>query len=298
MISKKIEIIQAAKILKEIPLEFFELLPIYNHPNFLQLVAPGKSFYAKATNSKGQIAYFPFAGQNLILKWRIFQIAFCQKFKPFYLNGEPDSEHWHIWLEFLKEKTINCQWPTEFLPEFTGGELIKIENKTNQILSLDSDFESLMVNWKSNRKSALNKSKRLTVSIQNDLDFMIGLRKSLSYSENKRWKPTEKEIHIAGKISDSDFFKHSIYRYAVLENDQILNSVLLLKWNGRIHYLFSFSSDEGFKKEALSRFFYCFLESQSNQKTIFDFEGSSIPGISSFFSSLGGVSENYFVLKI
>ncbi len=281
----------------EVPLEIFKNLPVYNHPLFLQLVAPNKSFYAKATNSKGQSAFYPFAGQNLILKWRVFQIAFCQKFQAFSLNGEPQPEHWQIWFNFLREKAIRCQWPIGILPENVSEVFGKAEIKTNQILNLDSDFDSLISNWKPNRKSALNKSKTLIVRQQNHADFMKGLKVSVANASINRWKPSEKEIKIAEKISTSDFFKNDLLRFSVFENEDTLNSVLLLKWAGRFHYLFSFSSEQGLKKEALTKFFLHFLKTQSNQKMLFDFEGSNIPGIQNFFTSLGALSENYTVLK-
>jgi hypothetical protein len=297
LISKKIEIIPVAKILTEVPLEVFKTLPVYNHPLFLQLVAPNKSFYAKATKSKGQSAFFPFAGQNLILKWRVFQIAFCQKFQAFTLDGDPDADHWQIWFDFLKEKVIKCQWPIGILPEIVLEGFGKAEIKTNQILNLETDFDSLLSKWKPNRKSALNKSKTLMVKQQNHADFMKGLKISVANKSSNRWKPSEKEIKIAEKISTSDFFKNDLLRFSVIENEDTLNSVLLLKWAGRFHYLFSFSSEQGLKKEALTKFFLNFLETQSNQKMLFDFEGSSIPGIQNFFTSLGAHSENYMVIK-
>jgi hypothetical protein len=297
LISKKIEIIPLAKILMEIPLEIFQTLPVYNHPIFLQLVAPNKSFYAKTTDSEGKTTFFPFAGQNLILKWRVFQIAFCQKFQAFSLTGEPEPEHWQIWLDFLKEKTINCQWPTATLTEFVSEAKLRLDAKTNQILNLDSDFQSLFSLWKPNRRSALNKSKGLLISQQNHSDFIQGLKTSMAKANANRWRPSEKEIKIAEKISGSEFFKNDLLRFSILENGETLNSVLLLKWAGRFHYLLSFSSEQGFKKEALTKFFLHFLESHSNQKMLFDFEGSSIPGIRNFFTSLGALSENYTVIK-
>jgi len=293
----KIEIIPRSKILEEIPLSVFDYLPLYNHPNFLQLVAPNRSFYAKITTNNGSLAFFPFTGQNLIIKWRIFQISFCQKFKPFSINGEPNVEHWQVWLNFLKTNTISCQWPTEILPPPEKIELIKYETKINQILNLESDFKILLGNWKSNRKSALNKSKELNVSQLNSLEFIDGVKTSISFHDNKRWKPTENEISILRKISNSEFFKDHIIRYAVLDKNQILNTVLLLKWAGRYHYLFSFSTEKGFRKEALTKFFFQFMNLQANQKMIFDFEGSSIPGIKAFFGSLGGMTEDYKVIK-
>ena len=292
-----IKIIAAADIVREVPMEVFEALPIYNHPEFLNIIAPKRSFYARILNSKGNIAYFPFAGQNLIFKWRVFQISFCQKFKPFSIKGEPDAEHWNIWLKFLKGKTINARWPTPDLPNFVSALHPKAKIKINQILYLNKDFQVLTNDWKPNRKSALNKSKHLIVKQQTDIDFTNALQTCISKSGMNRWKPSKREIKIIERISSNTFLKNQIMRFSVLDKEQILNSVLLIKWAGSVHYLVSVSSNEGYKLEALTRFFYHFLESNSGQHLTFDFEGSSISGIQQFYFSLGAIAEQYFVIE-
>jgi len=292
-----LKIIKASEILSEISEAEFTSLPLYNHPQYLNLIAPGKVFYAKISNQKGQDAYFPFSGQNLILKWRIFQIPFCQKFEPFGIENRPDIEHWALWFQFMETKCLKSLWPSGYIPENFQAKNQKVQIKTNQYFDLSPNFETILASWKSNRRSALNKSKDLIFNRVDQNEFEKGLLSSLEQPPANRWKPSKKELASLFRLSSSTFFSNHIERYQILKSSSVLTSVLLLTWHDRVHYLFSYSSEDGLKREAPTRFFSEIIKGKAKQKILFDFEGSSIEGIQNFFNSLGAISENYYLLK-
>jgi hypothetical protein len=84
-----------------------------------------------------------------------------------------------------------------------------------------------------------------------------------------------------------------VHRFAVMDGKDYLSLVLVLKWGNRWHYLFSQSSERGFQCDSLTRFFYYFLQTYAGKPEIFDFEGSSIPGVNAYFTSLGAETELY-----
>jgi hypothetical protein len=270
-------------------------LCLYNQPEFLQLVAPQKSFYAQIENSKGEIAYFPFCGQKLLFWWRVFQVPFCQRFEPFGLDSEPDEEHWTAWFSFL----ISSVFPFDYAfgPGTLGAQemIPELRMKANQFLDLSPPFEEILKGWKSGRRSVLKKSETFRVDLLGPEEFREDLRQVCRKPIGKGWRPNRKERSRILAISESDFFRPNLYRFAVKHRKEILCLVLLLEWNGRYHYLFSMSSEEGFAGDALTRFFYDFFSNHSGEPGFFDFEGSSLPGVHAFFKSLGAVEEAYFI---
>jgi hypothetical protein len=270
---------------------------MYNQPEFLELVAPGKGFYAAVPNDMGHIAWFPFTGQNLLLKWRVFQVPFCQRFEPFSIEGKPDFTQWKNWFSFLQKNTIQLHWPFEADEATVQNSQINCQMKTNQFLSLRFKADFLIGQWKQGRKSALKKSEPLTVAKPDAATFRKHLDQITGNTDSKGWVPSDKEKVAILRISDSVFYAGNIKRFAVMDGDEVLCLVLLIDWKGRFHYLFSVSSSEGFSKDALTRFFFDFIHQNAEKEAIFDFEGSSLPGVNAFFKSLGAEEEKYWLVS-
>jgi len=294
----KPQIIRAKEISRFVTLNRIRELSIYNQPEFLELVAPGKAYYARVTNRAGDVAYFPFCGQNLIFKWRIFLVPYCQRFEPFCLVGNPDQEHWKAVFAFFQNQTIQCHWAFGEPDAFILPIDISLDRKTNQFLHLNLPFNALIKSWKPGRKAALKNSEALKMVKLNSVDFCNAFNFEMKQIRGKGWRPDKKEADSILRISDSVEFGSYILRFAVMEEDKVLSLVLLLQWNGRYHYLFSMSSDDGFATDSLTRFFYEFLDENSGSETTFDFEGSSLPGVHAFFKSLGAEEEHYYLFRL
>ena len=242
------------------------------------------------------MAWFPFTGQNLLLKWRIFQVGFCQRFEPFSEMGVPDPEHWAIWFQFCKTRTFQCHWPFSHI---NGQDFNQpgLQKKVNQVLPLDRPFSQILSNWKPNRRGTLAKSQALVVESITAVEFGKCLQPLLKATSSNRWKPTEKEQGTLLKLAGSTCFAEQLIFLRALENGKEVSLVLILKWKNRFHYLFSLSSDAGLKQDAITRVFYYFFEQHAETDFIFDFEGSSLPGVHAFFKSFGAGEEDYFLVQ-
>ncbi|HOY95389.1 MAG TPA: hypothetical protein PK509_06615 [Catalimonadaceae bacterium] len=293
----KPEIIACSKLPDFVPEERIRQLGLYNQPEFLDLVAPGKSFLARIKNSRGEDAWFPFTGQDWLLKWRIFQVPYCQRFQPFTETGSPDAEHWNIWLSFLANQTFQCHWPFDASSISDDVQNPKFHPKTNQYFSLKSSVEEILKRWKPGRKSALRKSEHLSVVSLSATKFKTALQSMIKAGQFKGWVPDEKEAKSILSISDSVFFENNLHRMAVQDESGTRSLALLLFWNGRYHYLFSVTSARGFETDSLTRFFHEFILRHAGEDAVFDFEGSGIPGVHTFFKSLGAEEESYFVYR-
>lgn len=293
----KPEIIAIGKLPDFVADERIRQLGLYSQPEFLHLVAPGKSFVARIQNGRGEDAWFPFTGQDWLLKWRMFQVPYCQRFEPFMATGAPDVAHWDIWQSFLENQTFQCHWPfdsSSFSGEFQNP---KFHPKTNQFFPLKSSADEILKRWKPGRKSALRKSEHLSVVHLTAGQYKSALRTMIAAGQFKGWVPDEKEMKSILSISDSGFFEKHLHRLAVRDESGTLSLALLLLWNGRYHYLFSVTTAKGFETDSMTRFFHEFILRHAGEDAVFDFEGSGIPGVHSFFKSLGAEEESYFVYR-
>jgi len=290
-----VQILKPEEITKMLPESFQRLQPLYNQPEFTELIKPGKLRFGLIENRNEKI-FFPFTGDVFFWKWRIFQLPYCQRFSPFSASKiELEVESSTLWLEWLKKKSYSCQWA--FPAMETNSSITGLRTKTNQFLNLENSAETIFATWKKGRINALPKSAGLETIEANHENFKQYLN-SLNQTEDGRgWKPNAFEKAAILRISNSEFFGNNIKRFAVVENEMCLSLILLLEWNGRWHYLFSQSSARGFETDSLTRFFYDFLLANAGKGGIFDFEGSSLPGVHSFFQSLGAEEEHYFLFE-
>ncbi|MFX6040696.1 hypothetical protein ABTE96_22240, partial [Acinetobacter baumannii] len=73
-------------------------------------------------------------------------------------------------------------------------------------------------------------------------------------------------------------------------------ALLLQKYN-RIYNVLNSVTKEGRKLHANHWLFHKIIEEFSNSNMIFDFEGSSIPGIRNFYKGFDPMEEQYTILK-
>ena len=79
---------------------------------------------------------------------------------------------------------------------------------------------------------------------------------------------------------------------------ELLSIVLFLKDAKRIYYVMSTTIPAGRKQESNYFLLYHLIKEFSNQDLIFDFEGSEIPSIQSFFKKFGAIEQPYPFIRI
>ena len=79
---------------------------------------------------------------------------------------------------------------------------------------------------------------------------------------------------------------------------EINAAAFFVVWNNRAYYLMVVSDHEGREKRAVFALLDRFIHDFEGQPVIFDFEGSAVPGVDSFFESFGAVKEPYRMLSL
>lgn len=291
MENKSVLIVPADSIREILPQNSFTEL--YHLPEFMAAVAPSECWYARVENPRYGFAFFPFTGQKWLWKWRIYQASFCQRFAPLSVSGFVHPEHWETWTQWMESHCWFGSW--SFYPQPAIPESKKFKN---QYFIFNGTEDEILNRWKSNRKQGLKKAKACTVEKLEVVTFFSELKKVLKKSSHSKWKPSLKEIQILKRISKLELPDLDCLPFGVFLKDECVSLVLLTRFQNRFHYLFSMSSPLGFEMESVTLFFSQMIQNFSGTGLIFDFEGSNIPGVNSFFRSLGAQEEYYGNLTI
>ena len=82
-----------------------------------------------------------------------------------------------------------------------------------------------------------------------------------------------------------------------LDSGEIVCNGAVILDDSRVINLFSASSKKKEFKAAASTYIYLLLKKYHQDKEVFDFEGSNIPSINSFFASFGAQTTYYYSLN-
>ncbi len=88
--------------------------------------------------------------------------------------------------------------------------------------------------------------------------------------------------------------KQCIIRSVQDDNNAVLATAVLLKDNKRIYNVMNTTTLEGRNKEANHYLLDQIIREFSGQLLLFDFEGSSLPGVKAFYEKFGAENEPYF----
>ncbi|QTE23988.1 hypothetical protein [Polaribacter cellanae] len=220
----------------------------------------------------------------------ITQPFFCQQLGIFSL---------HTIFKEMQERFLN-KIPKKFLKisinmnsnNFSSAKMIE---KKNYILSLDASHDTIFKSFSKGRKHAVKVGERNQLEIKEvSLELLIEIKK-----DNYNYMPSPiYYFSILRNLSKYMIDNNIGYVLGVFKDDILLGGVFLLKQKNRITYLFSSFTQFGKKLKGPTFIINKILEKNANTNLIFDFEGSNIKGIASFFKSFGAKKENYYQINL
>lgn len=172
----------------------------------------------------------------------------------------------------------------EFSDVISHDKLI-VRSRTNMILSLDRDYESIKSNFSKSLKKRIRKSSEYYEVVEsNDVDLIVSMY--------------QKEMHSKVKLKDAQYDKaRRLFQYLINSDygmiylakheDRIEGSLFVIQYRNRIINLFGSSTSGGKNNFAMHTILNFLIEKNANRKLIFDFEGSDLPGVKSFYESFG-----------
>jgi len=167
---------------------------------------------------------------------------------------------------------------------------------TNYIIDLSPGYKSINKHYKEDLLNNLKKvSKQSLVYSPGDYATAIAVYKSL-YS-SRMPNITEKDYGNFGRLC---IYLHKqnnvIVRKVMNANNELLAITLLLKDEHRLYNLMNSTTDAGRKTEANHFLFDEIFKEFAGSNLVFDFEGSDIPGVKSFYEKFGAINQPYYRL--
>ncbi len=167
---------------------------------------------------------------------------------------------------------------------------------SNYVLDLSQQYNIISQGYNTDLINNLKKAYRQELIYSTgDYNAAIDLYKNLYQQRTPHVsdKDLENFRSLCGNLFQS---KSVIVRNASNTKNELLATALLLRDEKRLYNMMNSITPEGRKKEANHFLFDSIFKEFAGSNLLFDFEGSDIPGIKSFYKKFGSVNQPYYKL--
>ncbi len=266
---------------------------IYGHAFFLDDLSPGWS----AIIHENYEWVLPVIANKKFGVSYLYQPPFTQQLGLYAKPGvEVPIDEIISWLK-AKYSFWEISW-NKATASLVEDEKIITTSATNYILDLSKDYKSIAQNYHNDLVKNLKKSTQF----------------AMQYQPSKKYKTcidlyVEHYAKRTPNISKNDYANFSklchfaeqnnmlLCRDAVNEKGEILSTALLLFDGKRLYNMMNTTTDEGRKMSSNHFIIDSIIREFAGQPYIFDFEGSDLPGVKSFYENFGAANEPYFHIK-
>ena len=218
-----------------------------------------------------------------------YQPAFTQKL--IWIGQMPDDEGLELISDLIRSHYGDLRINTEL--NLAG---LNQRSRTNLILDLNKDYESLTAAYSKDLRKNLRKVEvqGLQLVEESNAQNAISLYRQAYGSLNPHLQDSDYERfnHYIEKIIPLN--RALAYSVESSQSDQPLASIVLLSSHGRLHYVLGAPSTEGRKLNGLSYAIDQVIKQNALSPTILDFEGSSIESVARYYRSFGAIAEEFF----
>lgn len=177
----------------------------------------------------------------------------------------------------------------------TNIKIGEAKQRTNLTIQLDNDIGKIRTRYSRSLKRNIKKVKKeISITKESNGEKIINLYKNTWGAINPQL--TDEDYRVLSSLICNR--PENFVCYTAALNGVTLAGVILLYGKRRFHYIVGANSDEGKKENALSYLIDTILERHANTDNVFDFEGSSIPSVKSYYSSFGAQDEPFYEVKI
>lgn len=172
---------------------------------------------------------------------------------------------------------------------------LQIEPATNFMLDLSKSYENLAANYHNDLIKNLKRSKRFQPVYRPIADYnqCIGLYKQY-YGQRMPYMKERDYKNFSGICSYAEQNDMIVCREAVNKDGVLLAATLLLSDEKRLYNLMNTTTEAGRRTGANHFLLDSVIREFAGKKMVFDFEGSDLPGVKSFYENFGAVNQPYF----
>jgi hypothetical protein len=170
-------------------------------------------------------------------------------------------------------------------------------SKTNFIVELNKPFEDISKGFRKDLKINLEKSKYHLFDYTKSIDCKTAIEMYKSQNGYKMKNMSNRDYQMLIQYCNINIQKkEECFTRAILnEDNEILAIALLFKDKKRLYNIANTVIPKGRVLFANHLLLSKIIEEFSEQELLFDFEGSTIPGIAAFYAAFGPSKETYFI---
>jgi len=221
-----------------------------------------------------------------------YDVPFIQQLGWFARNTFPDAS--------LLLKTFFRYFKYGYYP-FNYNNKITVDRSlssaSNYILPINKPYTEITKGYKQTLDYSFKKALKQNLSYtQENFNEAIDLYKKLYH--DKFPHVTERDFSNFRNLCHYLFVDNKIIARKVCnEQNETLAAIVLINFENRLINIINNISEEGRKTEANYFLFDNIFKEFSDSNFLFDFEGSDIPGIKSFYEKFGAVNQPYYKLQ-
>ncbi|MFT5722953.1 MAG: hypothetical protein ACI9JN_000058 [Bacteroidia bacterium] len=217
--------------------------------------------------------------------YQIYQPLFSQQLGVFSQKTSIDVQPF---IDTIPKKYRRIYYPLNY--QNAGSSNL---TKTNLVIDLSVPYSETQARFSSSLRKRLRKSAALTFSEFEDVNALIQFYQT---QLEAKVKLGQKAYDVAFDLFSYAMTHQCAKMYVIKDNETTLAMGLFLNKYNRLVNVFGASKSTKTNSNTMSILLAKVMEHHSEQPVTFDFEGSEIPGVKTYFESFGSVEQNYPVL--
>lgn len=234
-------------------------------------------------------------GRKFLINY-LFQPHFTQQLGVFFKRGAIIP--WHEIIVLLQKKfrfwEVNWNYctPLSLLPSS-----LAINPATNFIIDLSLSYHDIAGNYQNLLKKNLKRSKNTGLKYNTPKDYGKAIELYKKYYSHRIPHLKDEHFNAFTKVCEGAGNNAVVCREAVDVNNNTMSIALLLADGKRLYNIIDTTTAEGRKAQANHFLIDAIIKEFAETELIFDFEGSDVPGIKSFYKSFGAENQPYYSTK-
>ncbi|MFP5041168.1 hypothetical protein [Parasediminibacterium sp. JCM 36343] len=165
----------------------------------------------------------------------------------------------------------------------------------NYILDLNKPYQVIKEGYKKSFQKNINRAEKQGLKYQIDTDVYEASHLFYQYNKPNIGHVTEANMASFISLCQQLAKLNKVAIRKVTNNDNELLSIVLILQDGKRYYnILNYTSPLGRGLESNYFLYDNLFKELSNQPMLFDFEGSDLPGVKSFYESMGSINQPYF----
>lgn len=170
-----------------------------------------------------------------------------------------------------------------------------ITARINYELFLDTNFENIQTQYKTNTKRNLKKALSLNTTVTTSSEIRP---EDISFiKKNSKIQFNDIRLEQFNKLIISAKVNAALEIYRAKSNSKLTALIIFIKTKTRAVYLMAVTNKEGLNNKANFLLVNQFIKNNANSDIILDFEGSNIEGIARFYAGFGANKTTYQEIK-